>query len=279
MKDLLNTEFGGKKYSRYTIKKTLEKHGYKPKAGQIQDLRVKASNAQVPDDLKKRRVKWAKERVHWTVEQWLQVIWSHESGRLVGPSPSHLYYWARPEEREEVEARVIAEIAEKFTGTEYQDNYVSYWAAIDRDGVGPISIVPHKHRMNKDIYIETLKNCLEPRLAELKAKYPNSNFIFQQDCAPPHAAAQTKKYLENVVEVMPWVPNSLDLNPMQQVWHMLNRRIDQRSTEIHNYKDMERIVQEEWKKIPPSAILDEIKTMPEKCRQVIKNKGGRIKAC
>jgi transposase len=74
---------------------------------------------------------------------------------------------------------------------------------------------------------------------------------------------------------MVWPPQSPDLNPIEQVWDLLESKIDetQKTSEAGLWRSME----EAWKKISVDELRKYINTMPERCRAVICAKGGHTR--
>ena len=54
--------------------------------------------------------------------------------------------------------------------------------------------------------------------------------------------------------ILQWPSQSPDLNPIENLWAELKRSVDKHKPK--NVKDLERICQEEWSKIPPNVFLN-----------------------
>ena len=59
---------------------------------------------------------------------------------------------------------------------------------------------------------------------------------------------------------------------MKHIWKILNEIIDKRMKDTHSYQELERVVQEEWRKSYVRKMLNCIDSMPSRCKSVIKNK-------
>ena len=77
-----------------------------------------------------------------------------------------------------------------------------------------------------------------------------SDIIFQYDNDPKHTSAKTKAYLtDQQLNVLPWLAQSPNLNPIEHLWHYLKVKIGSYKscpTSIHNLWS---IIDEEWNKI------------------------------
>jgi hypothetical protein len=58
---------------------------------------------------------------------------------------------------------------------------------------------------------------------------------------------------------------------------IIKLRILKRRHKIHNIKEMEDAIREEWEKLTPADWQNCIKSMQKRCMLVIKAKGGSIK--
>ena len=67
------------------------------------------------------------------------------------------------------------------------------------------------------------------------------------------------------------------LNPIEHLWHELERRLRKRSVHPKNFYELEEALQEEWKRIPSETYINLIKSMPRRIEACIKNQGWPTK--
>ncbi len=106
--------------------------------------------------------------------------------------------------------------------------------------------------------------------------YGDADFIFQQDLAPAHTAKGTKSWFnDHGVTVLDWPANSPDLNPIENLWGIVKRKM--RDTRPNNADDLKATVKETWASIPPQQCHKLITSMPRRIEPVIKAKGAPTK--
>ncbi len=122
-------------------------------------------------------------------------------------------------------------------------------------GVGPLAI-----------YQEILEHFILPSADKL---YGDADFIFQQDLAPVHTAKGTKSWFnDHGVTVLDWPANSPDLNPIENLWGIVKRKM--RDTRPNNADELKATVKETWASIPNQQCHKLITSMPRQIEAVIK---------
>ncbi len=148
---------------------------------------------------------------------------------------------------------------------------VMIWAAMSSAGVGPLCFL--KSTVKAAIYQEILEHFMLPSADKL---YGDADFIFQQDLAPAHTAKGTKSWFnDHGVTVLDWPANSPDLNPIENLWGIVKRKM--RDTRLNNADELKATVKETWASIPPQQCHKLITSMPRRIEAVIKAKGAPTK--
>ena len=92
--------------------------------------------------------------------------------------------------------------------------------------------------------------------------------ILMYDNARPRVARICRQFLNrNNVNVLPWPAVSPDMNPIKHIWDYLGRKVRARGN-VHNLKDLENALIQEWNNIPNVVI-----------RRYVRSTRGRLAAC
>ncbi len=133
---------------------------------------------------------------------------------------------------------------------------VMIWAAMSSAGVGPLCFL--KATVNAAIYQEILEYFMLPSTDNL---YGDADFIFQPDLAPAHTAKVTKSWFnDHGVTVLDWPGNSPDLNPIENIWGIVKRKM--RDTRPNNADDLKAAIKATWTSFTPEQCHRLIASMP-----------------
>ncbi len=159
-----------------------------------------------------RRLKWAKEKKNWTVAQWSKVLFSDESKFCISFGNQGPRVWRKGGE---AHSPSCLKSSVKFP------QFVMIWGAMSSARVGPLCVL--KTNVTAPVYQEILEHFVLPFADQL---FKDADFIFQQDFAPAHTAKSTKSWLnDHGVGVLDWSANSPDLNPIENLWGIVKRKM------------------------------------------------------
>ena len=97
-----------------------------------------------------------------------------------------------------------------------------------------------------------------------------------QDNAPCHTAKSVKIFLsEEDVIVMEWPAQIPDMNPIKNVWKLLNERAKKKNP--RNVEELWTNLKGEWEKISVDECKTLIHSYSKRCQAVIESKGLHIK--
>ncbi|KAG2204440.1 hypothetical protein INT47_005231 [Mucor saturninus] len=195
---------------------------------------------------KKKRLRWAKERVHWTTEQWRGVVWSDELRFTV--------------EGNDKGVRVLRKVGERYK----KDHIVetTKWVFIDGN-------------VDQTAYVNILASKFHPWFTKLCEK-EDRDFIFQEDGASCHTGAYTTwwKNTHSIKRFDYWPAQSPDLNPIDHIWHSLEALISDKRACINNVDDLRACLEVARNDISIDLATRLVGSMPDRCRAVIEAKGG-----
>jgi DDE superfamily endonuclease len=133
----------------------------------------------------------------------------------------------------------------------------------------------NQHRYHKEIlaehglvFYETIK---EMRQGQEKV-------LWIEDGARYHGTKANKKWkAARSFDAMPWLAQSLDLNPIENLWSIIKRRISKKWHIIKTAEEMAAAVQKEWNSLMEADYLNCVDSMQKRVKQCYKAKGGHIK--
>ena len=95
-----------------------------------------------------------------------------------------------------------------------------------------------------------------------------TNFMLQQDLVPAHSARSTMRWLEDYgIEMLPWPANSPDLNPIENLWGLVKRRMSKERPSTQ--EELKGAIQRVWNSVTPEDCYCLVSSMPWHIQAVI----------
>ncbi len=197
---------------------------------------------------RQKRLAWAKDKKDWTAAEWSKVMFSDESN------------FAFP-----LKIRV-PESGGRERGTESTLLEVQCKVSTVSDGLGCHVICWCWATVFSEVQ-EVLEHFMLPAADQL---YGDADFIFQQDLAPAHSAKATSTWFkDHGIPVLNWPANSPDLNPIENLWGIVKRKM--RYARPNNAEELKAAI------ITPEQCHRLIDSMPRRIAAVIQAKGAPTK--
>jgi transposase len=209
---------------------------------------------------------FARKYKNWTSKQWRNVMYSVEAKFAIINSRSVTMR----------HSKTIDLYADKYVvKTVKHSPSVMMWACFSgKSGRGGMYALPKNTTMNKERYKDVLEGHLIPQMQATRTPF------FLQDGAPCHKAKVVMSYLkeyENEFTVMDWPGNSPDLNPIENCWSYMKRRLKGDST-ITSAKKLEEAIKNMWiKEMDGQYFKNLADSMPKRIQWVIDHNGDMTK--
>lgn len=252
-RDLKNRQ--GINITTQTVRNMLKRNGLKS-AVKVKKPLLKAKH-------RKQRLEFAKKYQHWTTEDWRQVIFSDETKINRFGSDGRKWCWKIPA-RPLQPNHVIPTI-------KHGGGSLMVWGCITAQGVGYMARIDGT--MDAQLYCQILEEDLLNSLTWYGLK--PEEIVFQHDGDPKHTAKKTKQWLsDNGISVLDWPPQSPDLNPIENLWDRLKRRLSNYPAAPTSMKLLWERVEYEWNSITKEECVELIDSMPRRIAATLQSKGG-----
>lgn len=211
------------------------------------------------DQHKVARLEYARLHMTWDKE-WNQVIFSDEKKFNFDGPDGWRYYWHDLRDEQTILSR-------RHSG----GGSIMVWAAFSWGGKSELCFT--SHRFNSARYINILQSHLLPVAERIAGK----NCIFQQDNALCHSSKLINEWLKrNKINVMKWPAYSPDLNPMENLWGILSRKVYANGKQFNDIETLQKAIIDSWEEIEVEMCQDLIKSMKNR-KNIIINHGGHTK--
>lgn len=206
---------------------------------------------------RQKRLQFCNKYKHYTVADWNKVLFSDES--TFCQFGSSVRSVRRP------------------VGERYNQRYtlatvkhcpkVMVWGSFSGMGRGSLYFVPKGKTVNSELYLDILQSKVQLTMQI------HGCSTFQQDSAPAHTSRVVKLWLQrNRIEVLEWPGNSPDLNPIENLWMLLKRKVN--SHHATSMQELMYFIKRAWcRDITPELCQRLVASMPKRVKDVIRNKG------
>lgn len=142
------------------------------------------------------------------------------------------------------------------------------WGGFCMNGMLELAFISSK--MNSADYTLMLRTNLLPYLE----KYAHIGYVFQQDNASVHSSKVTKNwFLSNQINVLGWPACSPDLNPIENLWGILVRRVYANNKQYATVQALKSAIIDAWESIEQTIYSNLINSMPSRIFELIQKKG------
>lgn len=151
------------------------------------------------------------------------------------------------------------------------DKKIMVWGCFCAHGVGNLYRI--QGILKKEQCLTMLEEQVMPSAVRL---FDNQNWIFQQDNDPKHTSKVCKKWVsDHIQQTFAWPPQSPDLNPIENLWSILDRNLSKRAP--NNEDELFQAIQKGWRALPIDLLMRLSDSMPSRCQAVIDANGNATK--
>lgn len=198
---------------------------------------------------------------------WKKVLFVDESKFNIFRSDGKCKVWRKANKELEKENII--------TTVKHGGGGVMVWGSMAASGVGELVFI--EKNMNASMYLNILRHDL---LRSVRSLHLAKDWILLQDNDPKHKSKIVMNWLKkNVPTVLPFPPQSPDLNVIEHLWEELDRRLrkPEVSVAITNENALKKALKKNWTEITSAITENLVISMPRRLQAVIDAKGGPTK--
>ncbi|KHJ80443.1 hypothetical protein OESDEN_19882 [Oesophagostomum dentatum] len=119
---------------------------------------------------------------------------------------------------------------------------------------------------------------LSSRLLPLFRRHRGRDLLFQQDNARIHVSRSTVAFLsEHRIKLLDWPTRSPDLNPIENLWGILVRRVYSGNKRYESVTELRNALVETWNNIEPAILENLVKSLSDRLYEVVTSQGRLTK--
>lgn len=204
-----------------------------------------------------KRLEWARNCMNSNM-QWQNIIWMDEKKfNLDGPD-GFQYYWHDLRKEPKYMSRRV-----------HGGGGIMVWTGFSWNGKTKLVIIEGSIKSTEYISI------LESHLLPCSKKIGGKNWKMMHDNCRIHTSKETKEWLnKNKIDVIDWPANSPDMNPIEDLWGILVRKVFENARQYYTIADLKKSVEKCWNEIASNQLHQLIDSMPNRIYELILKKGG-----
>ena len=219
--------------------------------------RVAAKNPYLSLKHKADKLAFAKAHQNWTESGWSNIMWTDESSFEIGKYSRQVTIWRRPNDC----------LAPSFKSGRTS---IMIWGAFSSYQKCPLVVMPPHRRTASNFINIVYEGCLSGFY--FLHDDPN-NLIFIEGGAPVHRSVLSSVWRHaHDMKKLQWPANSLDLNPIENLWKILKDAIQKESLP-RNRDELVKTLQRVWEEVSLQIINVLIASM-HFCIEVVINAHG-----
>jgi transposase len=236
--------------SARTVRRRLDEAGLFGRVARIEYPFTQAHIAQ--------RLEFARGHQDWTAGQWAHILFGDETYIYLGANGQ---IWVQRPQDAAYQSEYMAQGQSNFAPK------IGIWACFARQGVGALRIFDDN--MDTILYTDTMQRSMKPCALRF---WPSGAWFYLQDNASYHKSHRSLAWFHNNgVSLVELPPHSPDLNPIENLWADLKRRVE--SHHPRDIRELKEIVTWEWSNTSQSTCSNLVDSMNDRMLSVIAAEG------
>ncbi len=212
------------------------------------------------DEKKKKRLKFCRKIFRKKKSFWKNVIFVDEKKFNLNAPDGLNKGWIKEGSRNSQYKRNI-----------YSKKGIMIWGGFSFNQKFPLFEIDKK--MNSDSYIQILKQNLFLNIDNGSI----SSYKLWQDNAPIHVSKKSKKFIvDQGIKLLRVPPNSPDINPIENLWSIITKRIYSNGKCYNNLSDLKDSILKEWNELNTEIITNLVNSIKKRMKMVIDTEGDVI---